>query len=163
MANVRNCKDIGENLQLIAKRLIANQDICKLCKYTDKDPLGHPDLTEKEQRELLHDLIRIEPRLPPQETANSYITIVVKDGEIEDANTEFRNIRIVLYVWVPILQWIVKSDNLRPFLILGAVQDSLNNKKINGLGKMIGGDFSLNNVTEDMSCYVIEFHMTNYA
>ena len=38
---IKNCRDIGENLQLITKRLIANQTLCKLCYYTDKDPLGH--------------------------------------------------------------------------------------------------------------------------
>ena len=160
---IKNCRDIGENLQLITKRLIANQTLCKLCYYTDKDPLGHEDLSEEMRRSFLHKFFKIISRLVSEETSNSYIAVVVNDGTGDSQNSEFHNVKILIYVYVPLLQWIIKSDNLRPFLIMGAIQESLRDKKINGLGTLRGGDFVLNNLTEDMSCYVMEFNITNYV
>ena len=36
----------------------------------------------------------------------------------------------------------IKDSNLRPFAIMGEIEESLNNKTINGLGKITGGDSS---------------------
>ena len=41
---VRNCAELGENLQVIVKALCANQKLLKYLYYSDKDPLNHPDL-----------------------------------------------------------------------------------------------------------------------
>jgi hypothetical protein len=46
---VRNCREIGENLQLIIKRLIANDNLVKLLYYTDADPLSHENLTAEQK------------------------------------------------------------------------------------------------------------------
>jgi hypothetical protein len=56
----------------------------------------------------------------------------------------------------------MKDDNLRPFAIMGEVQKSLNGKTINGLGKMEGGDFILNFLTEEVSAYEQSFSITAY-
>jgi hypothetical protein len=37
---VRNCREIGENLQKIVNRLMANDRLVNLLYYTDKDPLS---------------------------------------------------------------------------------------------------------------------------
>ena len=37
--SVRNCGEIGVNLQKIVARLMANDNLVKLLYYTDKDPL----------------------------------------------------------------------------------------------------------------------------
>ena len=42
---IRNSRDIGENLQKIVKRLMANDNLVNLLYYTDKDPLSQPHLT----------------------------------------------------------------------------------------------------------------------
>ena len=42
--SVRNCAEIGKNLQSIASRLLANQNLCKLLYYSDFDPLNKPDI-----------------------------------------------------------------------------------------------------------------------
>jgi hypothetical protein len=45
---------------------------------------------------------------------------------------------------------------------MGEVQKSLDGKTINGLGKMVGGDFSLNFLTEEISAYEQQFNITTY-
>jgi hypothetical protein len=135
-------------------RLLANQRLLKLLYYTDKDPYSQPDLTQEQiQKEIFEKLVKITPRVGPKETAHSIVVIKVNKGQTDNNNTEFRNININVESFVPLTQWIIKDDNLRPFAIMGEIQKSLNGKTINGLGKMSGGDFILNFLTEEISAY----------
>lgn len=161
--SVRNCEEIGVNLQKIMTRLFANQNLLKLLYYTDKDPYSQPDLTQEQiKTEIYEKLIKITPRVGPKETAHSIIVLKVARGATDSDNSEFRNIQIDIESFVPLTQWIIKDDNLRPFAIMGEVQKSLNGKTINGLGKMQGGDFALNFLTEEISAYIQEFTITTY-
>ena len=45
---------------------------------------------------------------------------------------------------------------------MGEIQESLNKKTVNGLGKMIGGDFELSFLTEEVSCYEMTFDIVAY-
>ena len=161
--NVRNCTDIGINAQYIVKRLLANQNLLKLLYYTDKDPLSHDDLTpEQIQDEIFNKLVKIVPRVGPKETAHSIIAIRIARARGLASNNEFKSVNISIEVFVPMTQWIIKDTNLRPFAIMGEVQKSLNGKKIEGLGKLTGGDFSLNFLTEEISAYEQTFVLTSY-
>ena len=160
---VRNCKEIGENLQKIVRRLMANDNLVNLLYYTDKDPLSQPYLTEEQKKEEVYNkLIKIIPRVGPKETAHSIIAIRVVNGSKIGANSEFRNVKISIEVFVPLTQWIIKDTNLRPFAILGEIEESLEGKTVNGLGKMEGGDFELNFLTEEIGAYEQTFWITSY-
>ena len=160
---VRNCEEIGPSLQKIMTRLFANQRLLKLLYYTEKDPYSQPDLTQEQiQKEIFEKLIKIVPRVGPKETANSIIVLKVENSQYDENNSEFRNITIGIENFVPLTQWIIKDDNLRPFAIMGEIQKSLNGKTINGLGKLKGGDFLLNFLTEEISAYTQEFLITTY-
>lgn len=160
---VRNCGDIGVNAQYIIKRLLANQDLLKLLYYTDKDPLSHDDLTpEQIQDEVFEKLIKVVPRVGPKETAHSVVALRIARARGLASNNEFKAVNISLEVFVPMTQWIIKDTNLRPFAIMGEIQKSLNGKKIEGLGKLTGGDFSLNFLTEEISAYEQTFVLTSY-
>ena len=161
--NVRNCTDIGVNAQYIVKRLLANQNLLKLLYYTDKDPLSHEDLTQEQIKEEIYEkLIKIIPRVGPKETAHSIIAVRIARGRGLATNNEFKNVSISLEVFVPMTQWIIKDTNLRPFAIMGEIQKSLDGKKIEGLGKLTGGDFDLNFLTEEISAYEQTFSLTSY-
>ena len=162
-SSVRNCTDLGVNAQLIVKRLLANQNLLKLLYYTDKDPLSHEDLTKEQiQNEVFEKLIKIVPRVGPKETAHSVVAIRIARGRGLITNKEFKNVNISIEIFVPMTQWIIKNTNLRPFAIMGEIQESLNGKKIEGLGKMVGGDFDLNFLTEEISAYEQTFVITSY-
>lgn len=163
MAKIRYLSELGDNLQKITKRLMANQTLMKYLYYTDKDPLNNPDIDDDTIRhEIFQKLIKIVPKLDNEEKANAVIAIKVSGGEKNVENEEFRNINFSVEVFVPLEQWILKSDNLRPFLILGEIQKSLEGKTINGLGKIRGGDFELNFVTEEISAHEMYFTIITY-
>lgn len=161
---VRNCAEIGVNLHKIINRLLANDDLVNLLYYTDKDPLSQPILSdEQKKKEVFEKLIKIVPRIGPKETAHSLVAIRVAGGKKDLQNNEFRNISIIFDVFIPLTQWFLKDDNLRPFKILGEIEKSLNDKTINGLGKMSGGDFDLNFLTEELCCYTQKYEIITYA
>jgi hypothetical protein len=51
---------------------------------------------------------------------------------------------------------------MRIFAILGRIQESLDGKTVNGLGKIKGGDFELNFTTDEVCCYQQVFEITEY-
>lgn len=160
---VRNCREIGENLQKIMTRLMANDDLVKLLYYTGKDPLSQPALTSEEKKQEIFDkLIKIIPRIGPKEDAKSMVSIRVASGVSTLSNSEFRQIEIVIETFVPLTQWFIKDSNLRPFAILGEIEQSLQGKKVNGLGTISGGDFTLNFLTEEIVSYEQTFYITQY-
>lgn len=160
---VRNCREIGENLQKIVKRLLANDNLVNLLYYTNKDPLNSLPLTEEQkQKEVYEKLIKITPRVGALEDAKSVVAIRVVSGHKLSSNTEFRNIEISIEVFVPLSQWIIKSTNLRPFAILGEIEESLEGKTVNGLGKLEGGNFSLSFLTEEIGAYEQTFQVISY-
>ena len=70
---VRQLQEMGDNLQLIMKRLTSNQKLLKLLYYTNKDPFAQPDITDETiKKEVFNKLIKIIPRLDPKETAKSH-------------------------------------------------------------------------------------------
>ena len=71
---VRNCREIGENLQKIVTRLMANDKLVNLIYYSDKDPLSQPYLSdEQKKQEIFGKLIKIIPRIGPKEDAKSMV------------------------------------------------------------------------------------------
>ena len=142
---------------------MANQTLMKYLYYTDKDPLDNPDLTDDEIRHKVYQkLIKIVPKLDNEEKANSVIALKVINGVKNPENQEFKNLYLGIEVFVPLSQWILKSDNLRPFLIMGEIQKSLEGKTINGLGRIEGGDFQSNFNTEEISAFEMFFDIITY-
>lgn len=159
----RNLEDLGSNLQKIISRLQTNQNLLKLLYYSGKDPYSEENLTPSQiKNEIFEKLIKIVPRVGPKETAQSLIAIRVVRGRSNPENGEFRDFEIAIEVFVPMTQWIIKDSNLRPFAIMGEIHRSLNNKTIDGLGKMTGGDFQVNFLTDEISCYEMAYYITSY-
>jgi hypothetical protein len=160
---VRNCADIGENLQKIISRLMDNQNLLKYLYYSDKDPLSNPDLTDEQiKKEIFEKIIKVTPRIGSKETAQSLILVRCSQGSRLGANSEFKLINFIVEIYVPDTQWLIKGQNLRPFAIMGEIQKSLDGKLINGLGKLTGGDFQYNFSSEEMTCYFQNFEVVAY-
>lgn len=160
---IKNLAEMGENLQKIVKRLLANQNLLKLLYYTNKDPLSQPDIDNKTiQSEIFEKLVKVVPKVDSFEDARAKIAVKVPRGRKNPQNSEFKDISVSVEVFVPITQWIIKSDNLRPYHIMGEIQKSLEGKTINGLGKINGGDFELNFITEEVTAFEMYFQITAY-
>lgn len=160
--SVRNCQELGINLQKICSRLLANDDLVKLLHYVDIDPLAQANLNEEEKRQIFNNLICIIPNVGTREDSKSVIAIYIPKASGLSGNSEFKTVTIAIDIFVPLTQWIIKDSNLRPFAIMGEIQKSLNGKTVNGLGKIKGGDFDLVLLTDEMSTYRQIFTITEY-
>ena len=158
----RNCQELGLNLQKICLRLLANDNLIRLLHYTDADPLSKPALREEDKKGLLNQLICFVSTIGTRTDSRSVIVLYVPSAQGLTKNTEFKKVTIAIDVFVPITQWIIKDSNLRPFAIMGEIQNSLRGKTINGLGKIEGGDFDLTMLTEETSVYRLTFNITEY-
>lgn len=155
---VRNCAELGTNLQKIINRLLSNDTLVNLLYYTEENPGEQRKLTLEEKRsEIFEKLIKTVPRIGVNDFSKSIIVVYIQGAHQIPGNKEFRNIKILVDVFVPLTQWFIKDTNLRPFAILGEIQSSLDGKTVNGLGKISGGDFELNYVTDEMICYQQSF------
>lgn len=162
--SVRNCGELGENLQKIVSRLLQNDNLVKLLYYDNSDPLNSAVLSKEEkQTEIYGKQLRIVPRRVEDDTNKSTVFIYVARGRKFSGNTEFVGIDFMVDVVTPLEAWVIKDSNLRPFAILGEIQKSLEGKTINGLGKVQGGNFELTAVTNKISIYSQTFSITEYA
>ena len=161
--SVRNLDELGPCLQKIVSRLQSNQDLLKLLYYTGKDPLAEKNLTNEQiQNEIFEKLIKVIPRVAYHEDAKSIIALRIVRGVSNGENDQICDFIIGIEVFVPLTQWIIKNSNLRPFSIMGQIQKSLNGKIIDGMGKVSGGDFQINFLTDEISCYEMTFYISNY-
>lgn len=160
---VRSCAELGTNLQKIISRLLANDKLVNLLYYIDENPLGQEFLTlETKRKSIAEKLIKTVPRVSSSELSKPTVVVYVQGAHRIAGNGEFKNVKILVDVFVPLTQWFIQDSNLRPFAILGEIQSSLDNKTINGLGKITGGDFELNFVTDESICYQQIFEITEY-
>lgn len=161
--SARNLGELGLDLQKIVNRLQSNQNLLKLLYYTGKDPYSGADLSQSDIKNNIYEkLIKVVPRVGPKDTSTSVIALRVVNGNTNSQNNEFRDFVIAIEVFVPLTQWFIKDSNLRPFAIMGEIHKTLNHKVIDGLGKIIGGDFQINFLTDEISCYEMTYQITTY-
>ena len=104
---VRNCGELGINLQKIINRLMAKDNLVNLLYFEDKDPINHlPLTTEEKQTEIFEKLIRIIPKVGSSDNVKSIIVVYITRGAKISSNNEFTNITINVDVFVPLTQWI---------------------------------------------------------
>ncbi len=161
--SIRNCGELGINLQKIVSRLLVNDNLVKLLYYENKDPLAGAILTvEEKNKEIFEKLIKVTPRVIEDDENKSVVVVYVGRGRKNSSNSEFKTVDIVVDVVVPLETWVIKNSNLRPFAILGEIQNSLEGKTINGLGAISGGDFELTKLTDKTSIYSQTFSIVEY-
>lgn len=162
---VRYLEELGPNLMKIIKRLLANQNLLRYLYYTDKDPLN-PEKADVSAKEVYQDgmngLIRIVPIIRDVTSATSFLTLHVLKGDVVSENNEYLDIYFSIETFTPPEQWAIKGENLRPYSIMSEIQKSLEDKMINGLGRIQGSGFSVNFFTEEMTAFVQRFRITQF-
>ena len=165
-SDVRFLGELGPNLQKLMKRLLANQNLLRYLFYTDKDPLNSdkPDVDPKDAYKNGNDgVVRIIPIIGAKDDSTSVLTLRVQKGTPSRENSEYLDIYFSIEIFVPAEQWIIIDTNLRPYAIMGEVQKSLENKSINGLGKITGSGFACNFFTEEMVAFQMSFQITQFT
>lgn len=163
-SKVRYGQELGVNLIKIAKKLMANQNLCRLLINTDLEPLNlklHPENIDGIS--LLHKNIRVIPLLTSEEqSTQSKLVILYSDGSI-DSNYDNEKLSLLINVYCPFKEWTIAGDTLRPFAIMSEIRKSLQDKRINGLGEITYHGFSMSTLTEEMGCYMMRFSINAFS
>ena len=133
----RRFEIMGEDIFNIINRITKDQTLLKLIKYTDNDPLKHPDLTQEEIDEMLHKNILITPKIPDDDTdLNNYLVILLDNYTVDPVNIDFKVVEIRFDVVCPMDRWVINEKTLRPYLIMNRLDKNFNEQKLSGIGNL---------------------------
>ncbi len=164
-SKVKYGQEIGINLIKIAKKLLDNQDLCKLLVNTDLDPLNpntHPNNIDGIS--LLHKNVRVVPLVTAEDqTTESKIVLLFDEGEINRSNSDNENLSLLINIYCPFKEWSITGDTLRPFAIMSEIRKSIQDKRINGLGEIVYRGFNVSTLTEEMGSYMMRFAINAFS
>ena len=164
-SKVKYGQEIGVNLIKIAKKLLDNQDLCKLLVNTDLDPLNpntHPNNIDGIS--LLHKNIRVVPLVTADDqTTESKIVLLFDGGEVNRSNSDNENLSLLINIYCPFKEWSITGDTLRPFAIMSEIRKSIQDKRINGLGEIVYRGFNVSTLTEEMGSYMMRFAINAFS
>ena len=164
-SKVKYGQEIGVNLIKIAKKLLDNQDLCKLLVNTDLDPLNpntHPNNIDGIS--LLHKNIRVVPLVTAEDqTTESKIVLLFDEGEVNRSNSDNENLSLLINLYCPFKEWSITGDTLRPFAIMSEIRKSIQDKRINGLGEIVYRGFNVSTLTEEMGSYMMRFAINAFS
>ena len=164
-SKVKYGQEIGINLIKIAKKLLDNQDLCKLLVNTDLDPLNpntHPNNIDGIS--LLHKNIRVVPLVTAEDqTTESKIVLLFDEGAVNRSNSDNENLSLLINIYCPFKEWSITGDTLRPFAIMSEIRKSIQDKRINGLGEIVYRGFNVSTLTEEMGSYMMRFAINAFS
>lgn len=164
-STVKYGQETGPNLIKLAKKLMKNQDLCKLLVNTDLDPLNketHPK--DIDDLSLLHKNIRVIPLITSEEqSTQSKIVLLFDEGEVGSSNSDNENLSFIINIYCPFKEWLITGDTLRPFAIMSEIRKSLQDKRLNGLGEIKYLGFDLSGITEEMGVYTMGFKINAFS
>ena len=164
-SKVKYGQEIGINRIKIAKKLLDNQDLCKLLVNTDLDPLNpntHPNNIDGIS--LLHKNIRVVPLVTAEDqTTESKIVLLFDEGEVNRSNSDNENLSLLINIYCPFKEWSITGDTLRPFAIMSEIRKSIQDKRINGLGEIVYRGFNVSTLTEEMGSYMMRFAINAFS
>lgn len=154
----------ASDLSLISKRLLSNENLCKLLYFSDTKPYGH-ELTDEIKAQLFaDDYIAIIPRIYAS-TFNKSGVVISFDNFISgsDTNPAYMNCVVIFDILVPLSEWKIKSalgkTTLRPYEIAHEIHKQMNGAALTGIGKAIfaNGSQILLPANEDVAGLTIRY------
>lgn len=158
-------QELGPNMMKICKKLLDNQNLCKLLINTDLDPLNQTlHGTDIDTMELFGKNIRVVPLVTSEdETTASKVVLVFSGSEVTDENSMAEGITLLCYVYSPYKEWLIAGDQLRPFAIMAEIRKSIQNKRINGLGEIRYEGFDISSLTNQTGSYLMRFRIVDFS
>lgn len=151
---VRNSAELGPILFKVAKALVTNSKLCQLLVNLDNNPF---EKEIKNPYELINNNILLVPEVNKNDfTSASKICIVLDRGDVEE-NKDFKELSLNIIIYTPLRSWVINDLALRPFSIMGEVEKTLKNKRLESLGKIKYNGFELVSVDDNLTGYNMAF------
>jgi hypothetical protein len=149
--------NVGKDAQLIVKALIENDNLCKLLKNIERNPL---EQAVPSKSTILHKNILIVPNVNSTEDTESRVVVLVASGDIERAITD---LTLKIFIYTPYKEWLITGEQLRPFAIMSEINKSINDLKLNTLGQLKCTNFSVSSLGDEVGCYSLTYEFHEYS
>lgn len=154
--------DIGQNLHIIARRLLTNENLLKLLVHTDKNALSTP-LTDEQREKAFGDQIRIIPVINKDEHIKNYI--IIQFGGFSPAGKEtsdmYKQYFLSFDVVCNIDNWMLNDYTPRPYKIMAEIDKEIGESKMQSLGpvEFVTADNLV--INEELSGFTLVYRITS--
>ena len=127
---------MGTNTFNVANKLMSNQRLCRLLKYSVRDPFKdkYPDV---DGVSLLNKQIMIVPKIFDDSTEKtSYIVALFSNFTTNSINPDYKLSTVRFDVACPYDEWVLDDRSLRPYLIMQEIDDMFNQAQMAGIGTL---------------------------
>lgn len=147
---------MGENVYSTLNKIMKNQRLLKLLKFTDGNPLKHPDLTQDEIDKMLGRNILIVPKIPDElDDKLCYVMVLLDRYQVLPSNSEFKTAEIRFVVLCPTDRWVINEKTLRPYAIMNEIDKMFNEKELAGIGNLEFDRFNILVPSVNLSGYTM--------
>jgi len=154
----KSFQDIGCNLNIIARRLMQNENLMKLLIHTTRDAEDLP-ITQEEIQKAFGDQIRIVPVIKKDEVIKNYV-IIQFGGFAPAGKTDYKSYIITFDIICNIDNWQMKDYTPRPYKIMSEIDHVINQTKISALGpvQFLGAQNLV--INEELSGFTLSYGIT---
>ena len=163
-SQVKYGQEIGPNLIKVCKKLLQNENLIMLLNNTDLDPLNKEKHPEKiNGMDFFNKLVKVVPLIDAKDqTTTSKVVIIFNEGTVS-GNYSNEVLALSIYIYCPFKEWLIAGETLRPYAIMSEIRQSLQDKRINGLGEITYESFSVTNLTEEMASFNMRFLISAFS
>lgn len=127
---------MGTNIYKVLNKLVSNQRLCRLLKYSVRDPFSQ-DLPDVDGEELIHKRILVAPKIYDSDNEKtSSVAAIFGPFRVNQFNSEFKTTNVRFVIACPYDEWFLDGESLRPYLIMQEIDSMFNQKKLSGIGNL---------------------------
>lgn len=154
--------ELNKNINYVTELLLTNQNLLKLIKYNDTNPLSHSDISDP--YELLFKNINPQPKsVRAVEEKTTYLNYVFSNLKLNDKNFKFKDSKVFFYIISHNDIWAI-NGGIRPNQIVEEIDNTLNERRGTSLsiGKVIFGDCIYREFSDNFSGYVLTYDLCDF-
>lgn len=153
---------MGDDTFKIINKLISNQRICRLLKYSVRDPFSS-ELEDVDGLQLINKQILMVPKLYDDDNWKvSYISAVFENFVINELNPEFKYAVLRFDVACPYDEWLLDDNSLRPYRLMEEIDTMFNGSKLSGIGTLQFHRTDLLNISPQLGGYVMRYNINDF-
>lgn len=123
---------------LIIERILKNQNLLKLFRYTDTDWRNKPDLSSEDIKELFNKKqISNIPKVLFDDVNRTFLRIGFDYFTLNGTNPQYRDHTLEFKIICHFDCWDLDNFELRPYRIAGELDAMFNGSKLTGIGEVI--------------------------
>lgn len=159
----QNFIDVGFDLKRILNKILKNDKLVKLLYYNQSNVDNLPNLTNTEKAALIHDYIKIVPRLPKDLESKNYLIIQMDQFTPASADdNRYRSFLLSFDVLCHADTWVMDDYMLRPFKILQELDSMFNMSKLHSLGPVSFASANQIIINEELMGYSIYYRVLDF-